>query len=195
MVVNNKTLKMINDLEDTNPQLRTDILATLYTIHRLKQKNKSKRRSSSRSRKRRSKNKSRKSIKSRSRSRSNCKYGRKKTGRKGCKSKPGRKSRSLSRSRKPRKSRKQHKGGYGSNTSSQYASLVKGGHRSSVQHGHLNGGKKKSRSKTRRSLSKKSLTQKKRMITQLLNKICKINNMTGGGIPQITGGCNAKCSR
>ena len=194
MVVNNKTLKMINALEDKNPQLRTDILATLYTIHRLKEKNKSKRRSRSRSRKRRSKsNKSRKSIKSRSRSRSNCKYGRKKTGRKGCKSKPGPKSRS--RSRKSRKSRKQHKGGYGSNTSSQYEYLVKGGHRSSVQHGHLNGGKKKSRSKTRRSLSKKSLTQKKRMITQLLNKICKINNMTGGGIPQITGGCNAKCSR
>ena len=175
MVVNNKTLKMINDLEDTNPQLRTDILATLYTIDQLKEKNKSKRRSRSRSRKRRSKsNKSRKSIKSRSRSRSNCKYGRKKTGRKGCKSKPGPKSRSRS-----RKSRKQHKGG----------------HRSSLQHDHLNGGKKKSRSKTRHSLSKKSLTQKKRMITQLLNKICKINNMTGGGIPQIAGGCNAKCSR
>ena len=148
------------------------------------------------------------------RSRSRCKYGRKKTARKGCKNKPGPKPRkSRSRSRKPRKSlksrsrsnksnksrsrksRKQHKGGYGSNTSSQYEYLVKGGHRSSVQHGHLNGDKKKSRSKTRRSLSKKSLTQKKRMITQLLNKICKINNMTGGGIPQITGGCNAKCSR
>ena len=34
------------------------------------------------------------------------------------------------------------------------------------------------------------------MITKLLNKICKINNMTGGSnIPQITGGCNSKCSR
>ena len=45
----------------------------------------------------------------RSRSRSRCKYGRKKTARKGCKSKTGpkiRKSRSRSRSRKGRKSRK-----------------------------------------------------------------------------------------
>jgi len=180
-MVSNKTFEMINSLKDRNSQLRTDILATLYTIHQNEKNRKSKRRSRSRSRKRRSKNnKSRKAIKSRSRSRSrsrsNCKYGRKKTGRKGCKSKPGPKSHSRSRSRK---SRKQHKGG----------------HRSSLQHNHFNGGKKKSRSKTRRSLSKKSLTQKKRMVTKLLNKICKINNMTGGGIPQITGGCNAKCSR
>ena len=120
------------------------------------------------------------------RSRSRCKYGRKKTARKGCKNKPGPKPRkSRSRSRKPRKSRKSRKS----------RKQHKGGHRSSVQHGHLNGGKKKSRSKSRRSLSKKRLTQKKRMVTQLLNKICKINNMIGGGIPQITGGCNAKCSR
>ena len=136
-MVSDKTLKMINDLKNKNAQLRTDILAALYTIHHNEKNRKSKRRSRNRSRK------GRKVRKSRSRSRS----------RKG---------------RKARKSRKQHKGGH--NSSLQHEHLVKGG--------------------------KKNLAQKKRMVTKLLNKICKINNMTGGSnIPQITGGCNSKCSR
>ena len=151
-MVSDKTFKIINNLKNRNAQLRTDILATLYTIHHNEKNRKSKRRSRSRSRK------GRKARKSRSRSRS----------RKGRKA---RKSRSRSRSRKgrkARKSRKQHKGGH--NSSLQHEHLVKGG--------------------------KKNLAQKKRMITKLLNKICKINNMTGGSnIPQITGGCNSKCSR
>ena len=151
-MVSDKTFKIINDLKNRNAQLRTDILATLYTIHHNEKNRKSKRRSRSRSRK------GRKARKSRSRSRS----------RKGRKA---RKSRSRSRSRKGRKARKSRK---------QY----KGGHNSSLQHEHLVKG------------GKKNLAQKKRMITKLLNKICKINNMTGGSnIPQITGGCNSKCSR
>jgi len=151
-MVSDKTFKIINDLKNRNAQLRTDILATLYTIHHNEKNRKSKRRSRSRSRK------GRKARKSRSRSRS----------RKGRKA---RKSRSRSRSRKGRKARKSRK---------QY----KGGHNSSLQHEHLVKG------------GKKNLAQKKRMVTKLLNKICKINNMTGGSnIPQITGGCNSKCSR
>ncbi len=180
-MVSDKTFKIINDLKNRNAQVRTDILATLYTIHHNEKNRKSKRRSRSRSRKgrkarkSRSRSRSRKGRKARkSRSRSRSRKGRKaRKSRSRSRSRKGRKarkSRSRSRSRKGRKARKSRK---------QY----KGGHNSSLQHEHLVKG------------GKKNLAQKKRMVTKLLNKICKINNMTGGGIPLITGGCNAKCSR
>ena len=165
-MVSNKTLQMVKDLKNKNAQLRTDILATLYTIHHNEKNRKSKRRSRSRSRKGRKARKSR----SRSRSRKGRKARKSRSRSRSRKGRKARKSRSRSRSRKGRKARKSRK---------QY----KGGHNSSLQHEHLVKG------------GKKNLAQKKRMVTKLLNKICKINNMTGGGIPQITGGCNAKCSR
>ena len=165
-MVSNKTFKMINDLKNKNAQLRTDILAALYTIHQNEKNRRSKRRSRNRSRK------GRKVRKSRSRSRS-------RKGRKVHKSRSRSRSRKGRKGRKARKSRKQHKGG----------------HNSSLPHEHLVKGGKKNLAQETVDLIEAD-AQKKRMVTKLLNKICKINNMTGGSnIPQITGGCNSKCSR
>ena len=192
-MVSDKTLKMINDLKNKNAQLRTDILAALYTIHHNEKNRKSKRRSRNRSRKGRkvrkyrSRSRSRKGRKVRkSRSRSRSRKGRKvRKSRSRSRSRKGRKvrkSRSRSRSRKGRKARKSRK-------------QHKGGHNSSLPHEHLVKGGKKNLAQETVDLIVAD-PQKKRMVTKLLNKICKINNMTGGSnIPQITGGCNSKCSR
>jgi len=186
-MVSDKTFKMIMDLKNKNAQLRTDILAALYTIHQNEKNRRSKRRSRNRSRK------GRKSRKSRSRSRS-------RKGRKARKGRKVRKSRSRSRSRKGRKvhksrsrsrSRKGRKGRKARKSRKQH----KGGHNSSLPHEHLVKGGKKNLAQETVDLIEAD-AQKKRMVTKLLNKICKINNMTGGSnIPQITGGCNSKCSR
>ena len=177
-MVSDKTLKMINDLKNKNAQLRTDILAALYTIHHNEKNRKSKRRSRNRSRKGRKVRK----YRSRSRSRKGRKVRKSRSRSRSRKGRKVRKSRSRSRSRKGRKARKSRK-------------QHKGGHNSSLPHEHLVKGGKKNLAQETVDLIEAD-PQKKRMVTKLLNKICKINNMTGGSnIPQITGGCNSKCSR